>query len=833
MKTRDLAVAYVLAVLCCNAIAMEQSQPRYNANRLIGNRNRFLNYKLAVHDVPKALSVMRGGSVYDLEVMKGARDITGDGGVRKLIVSEGVHNEMPVNGDELFVYFNGSLACFDNGTTIVQGKNISGFQFDTSMAGESLQYPRSFVLGSGNTIKGWDIAARTMKRKERARVLVRSDYAYGAKGRKLYNGNEIPPNSTLMFELELLRWNEKDLNNDGGILISYNQKDHVDAAMGWRHPDINDDVLIMYRGMYNGIVFAASDGFQWVRLGEQNLVEGLEEVLTREAVQGGRYLVKLAPEYAYGSMGYHPLVPPNATVQFEIILKNWNSVHDMFGDGSLVVTCLGQPRQPYCPSCKDCCKVNISLEGIDSSGYVFYPLTNLTDVVIGNRDLPETIENALSFVKEGQRARIFVGREHSVDDMMRFPFGQYLQQDVTWEVVVHSVARSYKLTLQERLQAARIRKQWGNELIKNNRTQEALIKYDLSFDALKTVKDHQDASDMLVIVHLNRAACYRQLARGDFDYRNVIAECDAALNIKASCVKALFRRGQANLKLGNLVEANHDVKKCLELEPNNTAAKKLQVKLRAQQQLADKQSRQVFSKMMGGKDRRNGLQNLFSAIGSSIFGRKEGGEKQQQKAVGKMGRNEYAKNAGILLLELSLIPFLGGAYRLGGTLVTENKLLQPPASAPARAAPAAHQGKNGVLKAASAMRGSNGATPSPAVQSAAQGEEKAAVNGVKEAKEEPKESRKEEVVKDRSEPASASSVSAAAPREAGGRNFISALAMAMGGFLFPRGGRREEEIDRVNAIDNRPMQLKEFGDGKQLTMREILRMTKNRVAGET
>ena len=208
MKTRELAVAYVIAVLCCDAIAMEQSQPRYNANRLIGNRNRFLNYKLAVHDVPKALSVMRGGSVYDLEVMKGARDITGDGGVRKMIVSEvrvaaahvapsssggcqGVHNEMPVNGDELFVYFNGSLACFDNGTTIVQGKNISGteldldmmklwseavvvccylacsivscectsspaclgFQFDTSMAGESLQYPRSFVLGSGNTIK--------------------------------------------------------------------------------------------------------------------------------------------------------------------------------------------------------------------------------------------------------------------------------------------------------------------------------------------------------------------------------------------------------------------------------------------------------------------------------------------------------------------------------------------------------------------------------------------------------------------------------------------------------------------------------------------------------
>eukprot|EP00960_Hanusia_phi_P046470 757847-Hanusia_phi.AAC.4 len=115
---------------------MEQSQPRYNANRLIGNRNRFLNYKLAVQDVPKSLSVMRGGSVYDLEVMKGGRDISGDGGVRKMIISEGVHNEMPVNGDELFVYFNGSLAYLDNGTTIVGGKNISDWWCISRCGGE-------------------------------------------------------------------------------------------------------------------------------------------------------------------------------------------------------------------------------------------------------------------------------------------------------------------------------------------------------------------------------------------------------------------------------------------------------------------------------------------------------------------------------------------------------------------------------------------------------------------------------------------------------------------------------------------------------------------------
>ena len=68
----------------------------------------------------------------------------------------------------------------------------------------------------------------------------------------------------------------------------------------------------MYRGMYNGIVFAASDGFQWVRLGEQNLVEGLEEVLTREAVRRAGEDVRMGP-YWVGTPGARGQVPCEAS----------------------------------------------------------------------------------------------------------------------------------------------------------------------------------------------------------------------------------------------------------------------------------------------------------------------------------------------------------------------------------------------------------------------------------------------------------------------------------------------------------------------------------------
>ena len=72
-----------------------------------------------------------------------------------------------------------------------------GKVFDSS---ETRKAPFSFTLGQGQVIPGWDKGVEGMKIGERRRLTIPSSLGYGEKG----VGNIIPPNATLIFEVELL-----------------------------------------------------------------------------------------------------------------------------------------------------------------------------------------------------------------------------------------------------------------------------------------------------------------------------------------------------------------------------------------------------------------------------------------------------------------------------------------------------------------------------------------------------------------------------------------------------------------------------------------------------
>jgi FKBP-type peptidyl-prolyl cis-trans isomerase len=86
-------------------------------------------------------------------------------------------------GDDVLVHFVGWLA--------------SGQQFDSSRARRD---PLDFALGAGDVIKGWDQGIEGMKPGGKRKLTIPAELAYGEQG----CGGVIPPNATLVFEVELL-----------------------------------------------------------------------------------------------------------------------------------------------------------------------------------------------------------------------------------------------------------------------------------------------------------------------------------------------------------------------------------------------------------------------------------------------------------------------------------------------------------------------------------------------------------------------------------------------------------------------------------------------------
>ena len=77
------------------------------------------------------------------------------------------------------------------------GRLTDGTKFDSSV---DRNEPFEFVLGQGQVIEGWDRGLAQMQKGEKARLTIPPEMGYGPQG---YPG-VIPPNATLVFEVELI-----------------------------------------------------------------------------------------------------------------------------------------------------------------------------------------------------------------------------------------------------------------------------------------------------------------------------------------------------------------------------------------------------------------------------------------------------------------------------------------------------------------------------------------------------------------------------------------------------------------------------------------------------
>lgn len=103
-------------------------------------------------------------------------------GVTKDIIKDG-DGVSPKPGQTVVVHYTGTLT--------------NGKKFDSS---RDKGRPFKFKIGTGQVIKGWDEGVLQMRIGERAKLTCSPDYAYGSRG----VGGIIPPNATLVFDVELL-----------------------------------------------------------------------------------------------------------------------------------------------------------------------------------------------------------------------------------------------------------------------------------------------------------------------------------------------------------------------------------------------------------------------------------------------------------------------------------------------------------------------------------------------------------------------------------------------------------------------------------------------------
>jgi len=215
------------------------------------------------------------------------------------------------------------------------------------------------------------------------------------------------------------------------------------------------------------------------------------------------------------------------------------------------------------------------------------------------------------------------------------PSDEYYEWVVQLELISPAIKPDITAPFEECLAYANEKRRRGNKIFTDGEYARALRRYEEAAEVLERVRvtttKEKEASDALVVVHVNAATALAKMSR----FQEVKKRCDRALEIDGKSAKAMYRKALASESLGDLDEALEILTQAMSVS-NDKAVRESFVRVRRALTVTTKKEKDVYVKMMqtsgDDDDKDDEMRNTDAAAERKIETRREGDSMTQRLA---------------------------------------------------------------------------------------------------------------------------------------------------------------------------------------------------------